>query len=83
MKKLKLIAALVVTMAIAVFLWLNIHNQARLRLFREFEVSTLMLVGVAYFAGMASVVLFNLWRHQRAGRAAGKRIEETVSDRNL
>ena len=81
----KLIAAVAVAAAITMFLLLNMGNQVRLRLFRDFQVNVLILVGLSFFAGAISVILFGLWRRWRTdtGGAAGKRAREAASDEGL
>lgn len=78
------IAALVVT-AVAVFLLLNMNHQAELWLFTEFQISTLALFGIGFFAGAALVFLAGLWRHWRKDtrRTASRSTRNSVFDEDL
>ena len=72
-------------MLIALFLFVNMNHRAELRLISEFEISTLTLIGIAFFGGAASVFLLDLWKHSRkeAATTSAKRLKKSLSDQDL
>ena len=67
MKKVKILIAAVVLIAVSIFLFRNMDHQVSLALFiTEFEVNALTLMGMSFFAGVALMILRTLWRSWRA-----------------
>lgn len=81
----KFAVAVAVVSAIAVFVLLNLGHQARLRVFREFEINTLLLLFIGFFAGAALVFLLDLWRHCKKGKGgtAASKVKSPATDEDL
>jgi undecaprenyl pyrophosphate phosphatase UppP len=76
----RLVIAVLVVGIIAVFLGLNMYHQAELWLFRETQVSTLVLFGVAFFAGAATTFLTNMrGHHKKHRRLTSEKTRQMVS----
>lgn len=81
---LKLALATAVILLVGLFVFRNMGHQTQLRLFREVQVSTLLLLGIAFFAGGALVFLFRLWRHWKGDRGVASRgVKRKVMDEDL
>jgi len=82
----KLVIGSVIVALFALFIFTNMDHRAQLRLINEFEVGTLTLLGVGFFAGAASVFLVDLWRHWRRdvrGRTLSRNASGSALDREL
>ncbi|HIJ74854.1 MAG TPA: hypothetical protein HPP83_12205 [Candidatus Hydrogenedentes bacterium] len=82
---LKFTVAAAAVAAIAVFVLLNLGHQAKLRLFRELEINTLLLLVVAFSAGAAAVFLADLWRHCKRGKSptTAAKVQAPTMDEDL
>ena len=82
----KLVIASVIVALFAVFIFTNMDHRAELRLINEFEVGSLTLLGVGFFAGAASVFMVSLWRRWRKdthSRALPGSARNSVLDKDL
>lgn len=81
----KFIVAVVVVALLGVFLLRNLDHQAQLCLIRDFEVNTLVLLLIGFFAGAASVFLMDMRKHCREDRrrTGPTKARNAVSDEDL
>ena len=69
---------------VGTFILLNLGHQAKLRLFREFQVNTLLLLLIGFLSGAALVLLRDLWKRcKRTERSRGSKTGNAFSDKDL